>query len=133
MRPMGGDGDEVAALAVPLTGVGDLDVLLDRAGGARVVMLGEASHGTREFYTWRAAISRRLIEEKGFSFVAVEGDWPDCERVDRSVRCRPGAPEDPRKALLSFDRWPTWMWANEEVVDFTRWLRDRNSTRDEPA
>ncbi|WP_249998285.1 erythromycin esterase family protein [Actinoplanes sp. M2I2] len=126
-------GDEVAALAAPLTDPGDLDVLLDRVGDARVVMLGEASHGTHEFYTWRAAISRRLIEEKGFSFVAVEGDWPDCERVDRSVRCRPDAPVDPREALLAFDRWPTWMWANEEIVDFTRWLRDHNSTREAGA
>ena len=120
-------GDEVAALAAPLVDPGDLDVLLDRVGGARVVMLGEASHGTHEFYTWRAAISRRLIEEKGFSFVAVEGDWPDCDRVDRAVRCLPDAPADPREALLGFERWPTWMWANEEVVDFTRWLRSRNA------
>ncbi|GAB1640115.1 erythromycin esterase family protein [Krasilnikovia sp. MM14-A1259] len=125
-------GDEVSALATPLTDAGDLDVLLDRIGDARVVMLGEATHGTHEFYTWRAAISRRLIEEKGFAFVAVEGDWPDCDRVDRSVRCRPDAPADPREALLAFDRWPTWMWANEEVVDFTSWLHARNSTVEEP-
>ena len=124
-------GDEVAALAAPLTGAGGLDVLLDRVGDARVVMLGEASHGTHEFYTWRAAITRRLIEEKGFSFVAVEGDWPDCDRVDRAVRCLPDVPGDLRDALLAFERWPTWMWANEEVVDFTRWLRARNSTVDE--
>jgi erythromycin esterase-like protein len=96
-------------------------------------MLGEASHGTHEFYAWRAAITRRLIEEKGFSFVAVEGDWPDCDRVDRSVRCLPGAPADPRQALLAFERWPTWMWANEEVVDFTRWLCARNRTVEESA
>ena len=121
-------GDEIAALAAPLTGPEDLDVLLDQVGDARVVMLGEASHGTHEFYAWRAAITRRLIAEKGFSFVAVEGDWPDCDRVDRSVRCRPAAPADPRDALLAFERWPTWMWANEEVVDFTRWLRARNTT-----
>jgi hypothetical protein len=128
---MGRYGDEVAALAAPLTDAGDLDVLLDRVGRARVVMLGEASHGTHEFYTWRAAISRRLIEEKGFSFVAVEGDWPDCDRVDRAVRCLPDAPADPRDALLAFERWPTWMWANEEVVDFTRWLGARNTTVDQ--
>ncbi|GAA2218716.1 erythromycin esterase family protein [Micromonospora olivasterospora] len=130
---MGRYDDEVTGLAAPLLDPGDLDVLLDRVGDARVVMLGEASHGTHEFYTWRAAISRRLIEEKGFSFVAVEGDWPDCDRVDRSVRCLPGAPEDPREALATFERWPTWMWANEEVVDLTRWLRVRNSRVDEPA
>jgi erythromycin esterase-like protein len=124
-------GSDVTALAAPLTDPGDLDVLLDRVGAAQVVMLGEASHGTHEFYTWRAAISRRLIAELGFSFVAVEGDWPDCDRVDRSVRCRPDAPADPRAALLAFERWPTWMWANEEVVDFTRWLRAHNTALDE--
>ncbi|GAA4562819.1 hypothetical protein GCM10023176_05400 [Micromonospora coerulea] len=128
---MGRYDDEVAGLATTLDDPGDLDVLLDRVGDARVVMLGEASHGTHEFYTWRAAISRRLIEEKGFSFVAVEGDWPDCDRVDRSVRCLPDAPTDPRDALATFERWPTWMWANEEIIDFTRWLRTRNAGVDE--
>jgi erythromycin esterase len=130
---MGRYGDEVRALAMPLTDAGDLDVLLDRVGDARLVMLGEASHGTHEFYTWRAAITRRLITECGFSFVAVEGDWPDCDRVDRSVRGRAAAPADPREALLGFERWPTWMWANEEVVDFTRWLRTHNLALDEPV
>ncbi|WP_436799005.1 erythromycin esterase family protein [Micromonospora fulviviridis] len=128
---MGRYDDEVTALATPLTDPGSLDALLDRVGDARVVMLGEATHGTHEFYTWRAAITRRLVEEQGFSFVAVEGDWPDCDRVDRSVRCRPDAPADPRAALATFERWPTWMWANEEVADFTRWLRDRNARVDE--
>jgi erythromycin esterase-like protein len=120
-------GDEVAAMAAPLRDAGDFDVLLDRVGDARVVMLGEASHGTHEFYRWRAALTSRLIVEKGFSFVAVEGDWPACDRVDRSVRRLPDAPEDPRAALAAFDRWPTWMWANEEVVDFCRWLRAHNA------
>jgi erythromycin esterase-like protein len=124
---MGRYGDEVAAMAVPLHDAGDFDVLLDRVGDARVVMLGEASHGTHEFYRWRALLARRLITEKGFSFVAVEGDWPACARVDSSVRRRPDAPEDPRAALAAFDRWPTWMWANEEVVDFARWLRTHNA------
>src|SRR5215217_269660 len=99
---MGRYGDEVAALAAPLTDPGDLDVLLERAGAARVVLLGEASHGTHEFYAWRATLTRRLIEEKGFSFVAVEGDWPDCYRVNRSVRLRDGAEQDPRDALDAF-------------------------------
>jgi erythromycin esterase-like protein len=121
--------DEVADLAAPLADPGDLDPLLDRVGDARVVMLGEASHGTHEYYAWRAAITQRLIEEKGFSFVAVEGDWPDCDRVDRSVRCRDDAPADPREALLQFERWPTWMWANEEVVGFARRLRAYNAAR----
>lgn len=120
-------GEEVAALTRPLTDAGDLDVLMRRIGDARVVLLGEASHGTHEFYTWRAALTRRLIEEKGFAFVAVEGDWPDCERIDRSVRGGDEAPGDPRDALLTFERWPTWMWANEEVTDFARRLRAHNA------
>ncbi|HEY2672917.1 MAG TPA: erythromycin esterase family protein [Rugosimonospora sp.] len=123
-------GDEVVALTAPLTDPGDLDVLLDRIGDARVVLLGEASHGTHEFYRWRAMLTQRLIAERGFSFVAVEGDWPDCDRIDRSVRALPGAPDDPRAALAVFERWPTWMWANEEVVDFSRWLRQHNAAVD---
>jgi erythromycin esterase len=123
--------EDVAALARPLVDAGDLDRLVDRAATARVVMVGEATHGTHEFYAWRATLTRRLIDECGFSLVAVEGDWPDCARVDASVRCAPGAPEDPREALVAFERWPTWMWANEEVVDFARWLRAYNAGRDE--
>ncbi len=117
-------GDEVAAIARPLRDPGDLDVLLDRCAGARVVLIGEASHGTHEFYAWRAALTRRLIAERDFSFVAVEGDWPDCARVDGALREPHG---DPRAALHAYDRWPTWMWANEEVVDFAGWLRDHNA------
>ncbi|WP_067506602.1 erythromycin esterase family protein [Actinoplanes sp. TFC3] len=126
-------GDQVAALAVPLRTAGDLDALIDRAAGTRVVMLGEASHGTHEFYHWRSAITQRLLEEHGFSFVAVEGDWPDCARVDASVRALPGGVEDPREALYEYDRWPAWMWANEEIVDFTRRLRQLNAGRAKPA
>ncbi|MFC7534348.1 erythromycin esterase family protein [Actinoplanes sp. GCM10030250] len=118
-------GDEVASIARPLRDPGDLEILLDRAAGARVVLIGEATHGTHEFYEWRAALTRRLIAERGFSFVAVEGDWPDCERVDRAVRDG----TDPRQALVRYDRWPTWMWANEETVDFTRWLHGWNAAR----
>ncbi|GII21469.1 erythromycin esterase family protein [Planosporangium mesophilum] len=123
---MGRYGDEIRQLAAPLNDAADFDPLLDRIDGARIVMLGEASHGTHEFYQWRALLTRRLIEERGFSFVGVEGDWPDCDRVDRAVRCRGDAPDDPYEALEAFERWPTWMWANEEVVEFCRWLRDRN-------
>jgi erythromycin esterase len=135
--------DDVAAMAAPLTDAGDFDELLDRIGQARVVMLGEASHGTHEFYLWRAMLTQRLIAERGFSFVAAEADWPDCDRVDRSVRgtdtgtgtgagsgAGSGAPEDPWAALGTFERWPTWMWANEEVADFCRWLRRYNADRE---
>ncbi|WP_250037523.1 erythromycin esterase family protein [Paractinoplanes maris] len=123
-------GDEVAAIARPLVDDGDLDVLLDRVGDARVVMIGEASHGTHEYYVWRQALTRRLIAERGFSFVAVEGDWPDCERVDASVR---GSGATPIEALLGYERWPTWMWANEEVADFADWLRGHNASTDRKA
>lgn len=121
---------ELAALAAPLEDAGDLDPIIERARSTRVVMLGEASHGTHEFYRWRALLTRRLIEECGYNFVAVEGDWPDCDRIDRVVRDRGGAMEDdPRAALATFERWPTWMWANEEVLDFCRWLREWNLAR----
>ena len=79
-------GVELARLIRPLEGARDLDPLLDLVADARFVLLGEASHGTSEFYTWRTEISKRLIEERGFSFIAVEGDWPDCYRVNRYVR-----------------------------------------------
>ena len=120
-----------ADLALPLQDDADLDPLLDRIGDARFVLVGEASHGTHEFYDWRARVTRRLIEEKGFSFVAVEGDWPDCYAVSCCVTGAPPAPSDPREVLESFDRWPTWMWANREVLDFTRWLREHNLARPE--
>ncbi|WP_198598051.1 erythromycin esterase family protein [Blastococcus atacamensis] len=120
-------GEEIRALARPLRTSADLDPLMRRIGDARVVAIGEASHGTHEYYAWRAALTRRLVEEKGFTGVAVEGDWPDCYRVNRSVRLRPGADEDPRDALDAFSRWPTWMWANDDVVEFCRWLRQHNA------
>ena len=107
-----------------------LDALIDRIRGARVVMLGEATHGTHEFYTWRAEISKRLIAEHGYSFVAVEGDWPDCYRVNRFVKGMPDAGSNAYDVLGAFDRWPTWMWANEEVADLADWMRERNATRD---
>jgi erythromycin esterase len=120
---------DIARMALPLRTEHDLDPLLERIGRARIVLLGEASHGTHEFYAWRAAITRRLIEEKRFGFVAVEGDWPDCYEVNCSVTGAPGAAEDPRTVLAAFDRWPTWMWANEDVAGFVRWLRERNVRR----
>ena len=96
-----------------------LDSLLEQIGKNNVqyVLLGEASHGTSEFYSWRSEITKRLIKEKGFSFIAVEGDWPDCYSVNRYIKGISGS--DRRSAydvLYSFNRWPTWMWANREVV-----------------
>ena len=120
---------EVRDLARPLRSPADLDPLIQRVGDARVVLLGEASHGTHEYYAWRTAITRRLVEEKGFHFVAVEGDWPDCYRVNRFVKGYPDAAADPRDALDTFRRWPTWMWANEEVLDLIGWMHDHNARK----
>jgi erythromycin esterase-like protein len=125
--------DAIRELSGPLHGPADLDPLIDRIGDARYVLLGEASHGTHEYYAWRAEISRRLIGEKGFSFIAVEGDWPDCFRVNRYVKgLRDGEGDtarDARGALHAFQRWPTWMWANEEVAGLVAWLRSNNDRR----
>jgi len=109
----------------------DLDPLLDHVGDAHYVLLGEASHGTAEFYTWRAALSWRLILEKGFSFIAVEGDWPDCYRLNQFVQNRTTSGGSAREVLRAFERWPTWMWANEEVVRLAEWLRQHNKGRPE--
>ncbi len=116
--------------AHPLTGsANDYDPLLELIGDASLVLLGEASHGTHEFYRERAVITRRLIEEKGFKGVAVEADWPDAYRVNRYVR---GAREDAdaEEALRGFQRFPTWMWRNAEVLDFVGWLRAHNERTD---
>lgn len=111
----------------PLNNSKDLDQLLDDIGDRSIVMLGEASHGTHEFYTWRAAISRRLIEEKGFKFIAVEGDWPDCYAINRFVKGYKDAGEDIENVLNKFDRWPTWMWGNWEVAGLAEWMKEHNA------
>lgn len=122
--------DEIREAARPLREPDDFDSLLDAVGGARHVLIGEATHGTSEFYWWRAELTKRLIAEHGFSFVGVEGDWPDCHRLHCCVVSAPGAPTDPTAVLWGFQRWPRWMWANEEVTDFARWLRSFNMSRD---
>ncbi|MFL6764922.1 MAG: erythromycin esterase family protein [Sphingomicrobium sp.] len=94
----------------------------DRFGDARVVLLGEASHGTSEFYRARAAISRRLIERHGFTIVAAEADWPDAATIDRYVRHRPWREGE----LKAFERFPPWMWRNREFDGFVRWMRQHN-------
>ena len=114
------------AAARPLTGsASDYDALLDLVGDARFVLLGEATHGSAEFYDERARITQRLIEEKGFTAVAVEADWPDAWRVNRYVRGE-GADPDGRAALSGFERFPAWMWRNTSVLAFVEWLRARN-------
>ena len=129
MRDDRGARLEISDLARPLQAQADLDPLLDAIGDARYVLLGEASHGTAEYYDWRADISRRLIDKHGFSFVAVEGDWPDCFRVNRWVKGRGERNRSAVEVLGDFDRWPTWMWANDEVARFAEWLREHNRQR----
>src|SRR5215211_4538412 len=118
---------EIRDLATPLTNDASLDPLLASIGDARFVLLGEASHGTAEYYRWRAALTQRLIAEHDFSFVGVEGDWPDCFRVSRWVKEQAEQDRSARDVLSEFDRWPTWMWANDEVADFVSWLRTYNA------
>ena len=98
---------------------------MELVGAARIVLLGEASHGTHEFYRERARITKRLIGELGFTAVAIEGDWPDAYRVNRYVRGA-GTDADAEEALRGFRRFPTWMWRNADVVDFVGWLRAHN-------
>lgn len=110
----------------PLDNKGDLEPLFRRIGDARIVMLGEASHGTHEYYIWRSYITRRLVEEKGFNFIAVEGDWPDCYRVNRYIKNYTDSGKGAFKVLHAFNRWPTWMWANWETVALADWLEKHN-------
>lgn len=111
----------------PLTGdADDDDELLEWIGGATIVLLGEASHGTHEFYHERARITRRLVEEKGFDIVAVEADWPDAYRANRYVRGE-GSDASAEEALGDFRRFPTWMWRNAEIVRLLEWLRRHNA------
>jgi len=113
--------------AYSLQSKADLQPLFDRIGDAGIVMLGEASHGTHEYYTWRSHISRKLIEEKGFNFIAVEGDWPDCYRLNRFVKGYDQGSKGAFKVLNTFNRWPTWMWANWEIVALADWLWQHNA------
>jgi erythromycin esterase-like protein len=119
--------------ARPVTGaVDDYDALLELIGDRRFVFIGEASHGTHDFYRERARITRRLIQERGFTAVAVEGDWPDAYRVNRYVM---GLSKDldADAALSDFRRFPAWMWRNHDVLNFVEWLRARNEAHGHPA
>ncbi|KAF0957374.1 erythromycin esterase family protein [Rhodococcus sp. T7] len=123
------EGNEVAivsaaSMACP-NGVPKDEEFFEWVGDAQFVLIGEASHGTHEFYAARAAMTRRLIEEKGFCAVVTEADWPDAYRVNRYVQGR-GEDSTPESALAGFERFPTWMWRNTVVVDFIEWLRARN-------
>ncbi len=110
--------------AIPLPAIDDPAFTdhFDQFANARVVLIGEASHGTSEFYRARAAITRRLVERHGFTIIAAEADWPDAAKIDRYVRHQ----QPPTWVEEGFKRFPTWMWRNQEVADFTHWLRGHN-------
>jgi len=108
----------------------NLDNLLGRIGQSRLVLIGEASHGSAEFYDMRARITRELIEKKGFNIIAAEADWPDASHIDGYVRSQP---VDPLLKSQPFTRFPTWMWANHSVLEFSHWLRAHNDSETIPA
>lgn len=112
--------------AISLEGTQSLDKLMLETVDKDLVLLGEASHGTHEYYLWRDKISRRLIAEQGFNFIAVEGDFASLYHLNRFVKNLDGAASSAKEVLLRLDRWPTWMWANEEVVALAEWLRKHN-------
>ena len=117
--------------SIPLNDA-SLNKIVDEIGDAQIVMIGEASHGTSEFYTVRAELSKKLIEQKGFQLIAVEGDWPSAQAVNQYVKGYSAEGETAKDMLTkAFHRWPTWMWANEEVASFTEWLKELNQNREE--
>jgi erythromycin esterase-like protein len=131
-QQQGGKPEKAVTLTIPnhpLRNEQDLDILLREIGDARVVLLGEASHGTSEYYTWRAAISKRLIQEKGFDFISIEGEWADSYRVNEYIK---GGLNDSAAAvalLEQYNRWPTWMWGNYEVASLVTWLNEHNQSK----
>jgi len=124
--------DAVRTGALPFERAGDVVApLLDAIGDARMVLIGEASHGTHEFYRIRAELTSALIDRKAFDIIAVEADWPDAYRASRWVRLQSDEP-DAAAALGGFTRFPRWMWRNDVVVDFLGWLREFNRSRTPP-
>lgn len=117
--------------ATPFLGAAYAEALVELAGEAKFALIGEASHGTSEFYVERAELSKRLIVEKGFKFIAVEGDWPSCYVLNRYVKGDDAAGTIAAEALRDFARWPTWMWANREIAAFADWLRVYNDGKAE--
>ncbi|MDB5233794.1 MAG: protein-L-isoaspartate O-methyltransferase [Hymenobacter sp.] len=122
------------AIVLPQQGISrletaqDLDPLLAQLGSSRYALLGDATHGTTEFYAWRATLTKRLIQEKGFTLIAVEGDWPAIYELNRYVKGANNA-ASAAAVLHGFDRWPTWLWANPEIAELAEWLRTYNSTQ----
>lgn len=121
--------ESIRKLARPLRKEETLAGLIDEAGSAKYVLLGEASHGTSEYYSVRSELSKRLIVEKGFRFIAVEGDWPSCYTLNRYIKGYTDSGVNSGAALSGFNRWPTWMWGNLEILNLAEWLRDYNKDK----
>ncbi|EFM12165.1 Erythromycin esterase [Paenibacillus curdlanolyticus YK9] len=119
----------IARLARTYTGPEEATSVMERASKSRFVLLGEASHGTSEFYTDRVAWSKQLITDHKFRFIAVEGDWPSCYTLNRYVKGYSNTGDDVRDALQDFVRWPSWMWANREIAELAQWLRSYNADK----
>ncbi len=130
MSKLARDAAEAAALAHRVSSPGDYDQLIEAIGDRHVVLIGEASHGTHEFYETRTELTKRLIAEKGFRAIAVEADWPDALRVNRYVRGR-SDDADANAALGDFQRFPQWMWRNTVVLEFVEWLRRWNQAHEQ--
>ncbi len=105
-----------------------IDRLVDKINDSRVVLLGEASHGNSEYHVYRFLITKKLIEERGFTFVAVEGDWPECALINKYATRSANSPKDAISIMRSFQKFPTWIWANWEMMAFIQWLRRHNAT-----
>src|SRR5438105_4368748 len=120
--------EAILSIARPVHGEQDLDELAEKIGHKRLVLLGEATHGTHEFYDLRASLTRRLIAKHEFAAVAIEGDWPDALRVDRYIRAQISDDDAAALALGSFERFPRWMWRNSDVVELVEWLRTHNAS-----
>src|SRR5437763_17033512 len=118
----------VRSVARHISNPNDYDSLVDIAASAQCVLIGEASHGTHEFYATRADLTRSLVAEKGFRAIALEADWPDTFRVHRFVTGR-GDDDNPNDALRDFRRFPGWMWRNTVMLEFIAWLRAWNAAR----
>lgn len=118
--------------AVPLRSRFDLQALIKKMSQAKIVMLGESTHGTQDFYEWRRLISQELITKHGFNFIAVEGDWPACAQFNKFIHQKNGA-ANPAEALEGFQRWPTWMWANTETLKLAQWLKKYNQNNEQKA
>jgi erythromycin esterase-like protein len=127
--PIGETPEAIVRIARPIHGDQELDQLAELVGGARLVLIGNASHGSRELHDLRGSLTRKLISQHGFAAVAIDGDWPDALRVDRYAR-QHGDDESAGDALAAFERFPTWMWRNSDVAAFLYWLHAWNSQRD---